>query len=90
MKSKDPKKRYWRANLKVVFGLMTIWLLFSCILPILLVERLNEFHIAGFPLGFWFAQQGSIFVFIVLVFAYATIMKKIDAKYDEPDDEVEI
>jgi putative solute:sodium symporter small subunit len=78
---------YWRANLKLVAGLLVFWALFSFVLPILFVESLNKIQIAGFPLGFWMAQQGSIVVFIVLVLVYAVAMNRIDAKYDTPDSE---
>jgi putative solute:sodium symporter small subunit len=75
-------KQYWRANLLVLAGLLSIWFVASSVLSIFLVEPLNEFKIGGFPLGFWIAQQGSILVFILLVLAYALIMRRLDRKYD--------
>lgn len=70
--------RYWRANLQLLAILLLIWFGVSFGLGILFVERLNEIHVAGFPLGFWFAQQGSIYVFIVLIWVYARRMDRID------------
>ena len=58
-----------------------VWFLVSYGLGILLVEPLNEYHIGGFPLGFWFAQQGSIYVFVILILAYAILLSRLDKKY---------
>ncbi len=79
--------QYWRANLIVLAILMAIWFLFSCVFSIFLVDRLNEFQLGGFPLGFWIAQQGTIYVFIVEIIAYVLIMKKLDRKYDVEEEE---
>jgi putative solute:sodium symporter small subunit len=87
MKSTDPHKRYWRTNLWILFVLLSIWFLFSCVLSIFLVERLNEFKLGGFPLGFWIAQQGSIFVFILLILIYAVLMKRVDRKFQVNEEE---
>ncbi len=65
-----------------MFLLLIIWFFVGYVLSIFFVETLNKIHIAGFPLGFWFAQQGSIYVFIVLIYIYARWMGKIDKKYD--------
>lgn len=78
---------YWRANLKLGAVLLAIWFIVSFGFGILLVEQLNEIAFFGFKLGFWWAQQGSIFVFIVLIFVYAALMKRIDRKYGVHDDE---
>ncbi len=72
---------YWRENLKILGTLLTVWLLVSFGLGILWVEPLNRFSLAGFPLGFWFAQQGSIYVFVVLIFVYARWMDRVDRRY---------
>lgn len=85
MSTDEKHRQYWRTNIKVLSILLSIWFLFSCVLPIFLVEPLNETRIAGFKLGFWIAQQGSIIVFIVLILAYAIIMRKIDASYTVDD-----
>ncbi|MGF1571819.1 MAG: DUF4212 domain-containing protein [Sumerlaeia bacterium] len=74
-------KAYWRANIKVLTVLLTIWATPSLLLGIILVEPLNRIMIGGFPLGFWFAQQGSTITFVLLILAYALIMDKLDKKY---------
>ena len=78
---------YWRANLKLGAVLLTIWFVVSFGFGILLVEPLNQIRFFGFKLGFWWAQQGSIFVFIALIFVYAALMKRIDRKYGVNDDD---
>lgn len=78
-------QQYWKANLKLVAVLLSIWFLVSFVFGILLVDVLNTIRFEGFKLGFWFAQQGSIFVFVVLVFVYAYYARKLDRKYDVDD-----
>jgi len=73
---------YWRANLRLVSVLLCIWFLVGQVLSIFFVEALNKIQIAGFPLGFWFAQQGSVIVFIVLIFVYARCMDRLDREFD--------
>ena len=68
MKSKDRYNNYWRTNIKYVSILLSIWFAFSFLFGIILKDFLNQFTIAGFKLGFWFAQQGSIYVFVILMF----------------------
>lgn len=77
---------YWRANLRLLAGCMAVWFTCSYGFGILLVEQLNNIMIGGFPLGFWFAQQGSIYVFVVLIFFYAWRMNRIDRQYDVHED----
>ncbi len=77
----EERKAYWRANLRVMGILLSVWFGVSYGLVILLVEPLNRIHIGGFPLGFWFAQQGAIYVFVVLIFIYARWMDRIDARF---------
>ncbi len=86
-RSQDSDRAYWRANLKLVALLLAIWFLVSFGFGIILVERLNQIQFFGFKLGFWWAQQGSIYVFIVLIFVYARAMKRLDRKYNVHDDE---
>ena len=74
-------RRYWRANLRVMAVLLAIWFAVTFLVSIVAVEPLNRFSIGGFPLGFWFAQQGSIYVFIVLILVYAVWMDRIDRRY---------
>ncbi len=85
-------REYWRANRRLIAVLLVIWAVVSFGCSILFVEQLNRFTIGSLPLGFWFAQQGSIYVFIVLIFVYAIGMDRLDRKYhmragrQEPDD----
>ena len=76
-------RAHWRDNLRVMVVLLAIWFVVSYVLSILLVEPLNAFRLGGFPLGFWFAQQGSIYVFVVLIFVYARWMDRIDRRHGE-------
>ncbi len=75
-------KRYWRANLRAMAVLLVIWFVVSFVLGIIAVEPLNRFAMGGFPLGFWIAQPGSIYVFVVLVLAYAVWMDRVDRRHD--------
>ena len=82
--------RYWRRNLKLVGWLLAVWFLVSYGAGILLVEPLNTIHLGGFPLGFWFAQQGSIMVFIGLIAVYCVRMDRLDAAFREGGDEAAV
>jgi putative solute:sodium symporter small subunit len=75
-------KDYWRRNIKIVLTLMAIWFLVSFGFGILLVEQLNVIRMGGFKLGFWFAQQGSIFTFVILIFVYVYKMNQLDKEFD--------
>lgn len=75
-------KAYWRENLKIVFRCLAIWFIASYGFGILLVDVLNRFSLGGFPLGFWFAQQGSIFIFIGLIAYYVYAMSRLDRRFD--------
>ena len=81
----ENKKNYWRANLKIIFSLLLICFLASFGFGILFSESLDEIQFGGFKLGFWFAQQGSIYVFVVIIFLYVWLMKKLDRKFSSPD-----
>ena len=72
---------YWRSNLKIVSILLAIWFLVSFGFGIILSDFLDQFQIAGFKLGFWFAQQGSIYFFVLLIFIYIYLMNKLDKKH---------
>jgi putative solute:sodium symporter small subunit len=72
---------YWKENLKYLVILLSIWFIVSFGCGILFREALNEFRLGGFKLGFWFAQQGSIYVFVILIFVYIRLMNKLDKKY---------
>ena len=80
-------KEYWRANIRLMSILLVIWFTVSFGFGILLVEPLNQIPFFGFKTGFWWAQQGSIYVFVILIFVYSARMKKIDRKFDVHDDE---
>ncbi len=74
-------QKYWRKNLKYVSILLTIWFTVSYGFSILFVNQLDQFRFAGFKLGFWFAQQGSIYVFVTLIFVYVFLMNRLDRKF---------
>ena len=76
----DPSA-YWRANLRLMAILLAVWFVCSYVLGIFLVEPLNAARVGGFPLGFWFAHQGSIYVFVVLILVYAAVMDRLDRRY---------
>ncbi|GGO84962.1 membrane protein [Marinobacterium nitratireducens] len=80
--SVEKAKAYWSENLRIISTYLVIWFIVSYGFGILFVEQLNAIQFFGFPLGFWFAQQGSIFVFVVLIWAYVFSMNKLDEKYD--------
>ena len=75
------EKSYWSANLRIVGRCLVIWFAVSFLFGIVLVEPLNSIRLGGYKLGFWFAQQGSIYSFIVLVFYYAHRMARLDREY---------
>ena len=85
--SSDSGKEYWRANIRLVIGCLVVWFIVSYGCGILLAPSLNSIHIlGGYPLGFWFAQQGSIYTFVVLIFFYAWRMNKLDIKFGVQED----
>lgn len=77
---------YWQANLRIIFLCLAIWFVVSFGFGIILVEPLNAISLGGYKLGFWFAQQGSIYIFIALIFYYAKRMAKLDREYDVHED----
>lgn len=78
----EDKKTYWQENLRLIFICLAIWFVVSFGLGLLLVEPLNEIRLGGYKLGFWFAQQGSIYTFVGLVFWYTKKMNDLDKKYN--------
>lgn len=78
---------YWQANLRLVAFCLAIWFVVSFVFGIILVEPLNAIHLGGYKLGFWFAQQGSIYTFVVLIFFYSWRMSVLDKKFDVHEDE---
>jgi putative solute:sodium symporter small subunit len=77
--------KYWQENLRIIFALLSIWFLVSFGFGIIFSEWLDQFKIGGFKLGFWFAQQGSIFFFVILIFIYVHLMNKLDEKYKDKE-----
>ncbi len=86
MSDQRNKQAYWKANLKLVAWCLSVWFVVSYLFGIILVEPLNTISIGGYKLGFWFAQQGSIYVFVVLIFFYANRMNKLDRQFDVHED----
>jgi putative solute:sodium symporter small subunit len=84
--NQDAAKAYWRENLRLLIILLTIWFVVSFGAGILFVDQLNQIRIGGFKLGFWFAQQGSLYVFVMLIFFYVWKMNRIDKKYNVQED----
>lgn len=80
-KSEEDAKAYWQENVKIMIQLLVVWFVVSFGCGIIFVEELNQFSLGGYKLGFWFAQQGSIYCFVVLIFVYARKMAKLDRKY---------
>ena len=80
-KSKEDAQAYWAANIRLMITLMVVWFVVSYGAGIIFVEQLNAIRIGGYKLGFWFAQQGSIYVFVALIFIYAKKMGDLDKKF---------
>lgn len=76
------RTQYWKRNIRTVLALLGIWFLVSYVFGILAVDAMNTIHLGGFKLGFWFAQQGSIFTFVILIFVYVYLMNKLDKEFD--------
>ncbi|MAG19605.1 MAG: hypothetical protein CMB98_05965 [Flavobacteriaceae bacterium] len=82
MKSKNT---YWKTNLRYLVILLSIWFSVSFGFGILMVDQLNQIQMAGFKLGFWFAQQGAIYVFVILIFVYIYLMNRLDQRFKNKD-----
>ena len=76
------RQAYWRANIRILAILLSIWFIVSFGGGILFVDQLNQIKLGGFKLGFWIAQQGSIYTFVVLIFVYVRLMNKLDQKFN--------
>lgn len=76
------EKAYWKINLKYLFMLLMSWFTVSFLFGIVFADALNEFQLGGFPLGFWFAHQGAIYTFVILIFVYVYLMNRLDKKFD--------
>ena len=86
MSEQTQRQAYWIANLKLVALCLSIWFVVSYLFGIILVDQLNAISIGGYKLGFWFAQQGSMYIFVVLIFFYANRMNKIDKQFNVHED----
>ena len=82
MDKEKNKNLYWKLNLIIVGSLLAIWFMVSFGAGILFSENLDQFEIAGFKLGFWFAQQGSIIIFVLLIVLYCFLMNKLDKRFN--------
>ena len=81
MTKKEKAAAYWKENIRYLIILLSIWFIVSYGCGILFREPLNNIRLGGFKLGFWFAQQGAIYVFVILIFIYVRLMNKLDKKY---------
>ncbi len=81
-------RRYWRSNLRYLTILLAIWFLVSYGFGILFADVLDRIRIGGFKLGFWFAQQGSIYVFVILIFVYVFLMNRLDRAHDVDEKDI--
>jgi putative solute:sodium symporter small subunit len=79
--TKNKSKAYWKDNIRYLLILLAVWFLVSFGAGIIFKNFLNEFKFGGFKIGFWFAQQGSMYVFVILIFIYVRLMNKLDKKY---------
>lgn len=86
MKHGYDSQAYWKDTLKLLRNVLIVWFVVSYGAGILFVDFFNQFHLGGYPLGFWFAQQGSIYVFVAQIFYYAWRMNKLDIKHDVHED----
>ncbi len=84
--NEEQAQQYWRRNLSLMIKLLVIWFVVSYGCGILLVDVLNQIQIGGYKLGFWFAQQGSIYVFVALIFYYAKKMGDLDREFGVDED----
>jgi putative solute:sodium symporter small subunit len=82
MNNQSRMDEYWKKNLRYLLILLSIWFFVSYGCGILFAGALNTIKLGGFPLGFWFAQQGSIYVFVVLIFVYVRLMNKLDKEFE--------
>jgi putative solute:sodium symporter small subunit len=85
MADSENRKAYWRANLRLTAIMLAIWFTISYLAGIVFVEQLNAINLGGYKLGFWFAQQGSMYGFVIIIFVYAHLMAKIDRKFGVHD-----
>ena len=87
LKMDNDKQAYWKANLLLMLILLAVWFFVSFVCGILAIDYLNQFRFFGYKLGFWFSQQGSIYVFVILIFVYAWKMNRLDKQYGVREDD---
>ena len=80
--NQEKRTAYWRENVRLMVILLSVWFVISYLCGIVFVEELNTIRLGGYKLGFWFAQQGSMYGFVAIIFIYARLMAKLDRKYD--------
>lgn len=85
--SETHRRAYWRENLIIVAALLSVWFVVSFGLSIVFVDALNEIRMGGFRLGFWMAQQGSLYIFVILIFVYVWLMNRLDRQYGVEEQE---
>ena len=85
----ERRQAYWRENLTIMAVLLIVWFVVSYLLSIVFVDDLNKYTLGGFPLGFWIAEQGSLYVFVALIFIYVWLMNRLDRKYGLEETEKE-
>ncbi len=86
MNKRKDNSLYWQKNIRLILTLLTIWFLVSFGAGIIFVDFLDKFNLFGYPLGFWFAEQGSIFVFVALIIVYTVKMNKLDKEFGVRED----
>ncbi len=86
MNREQELQRYWKKNISYIALLLTIWFVVSYLFGIIFVDQLDQFYMAGFPLGFWFANQGSEIVFCILIIIYVRLLNKLDRHYNVYED----
>ena len=86
--SETHRRAYWRKNLIFVATLLTVWFIVSFVVSIVFVDDLNEIRMGGFRLGFWMAQQGSLYIFVILIFVYVWLMNRLDRAYGLEEQEI--
>ena len=82
---KNNNDEYWKSNLRIVFSLLVIWFIASFGFGIIFSDMLDQIKVGGFKLGFWFAQQGSIYIFVLIIFIYVWLMKRLDKRVSEKE-----
>jgi len=83
---KNKNDEYWKSNLRIVFSLLVIWFIASFGFGIIFSDMLDQIKVGGFKLGFWFAQQGSIYIFVLIIFVYVWLMKRLDKRVSEKEE----